>query len=201
MFTRLIAVVVIATATTAVYPASIAQLEKDRQQAEIAELVAAENYGAISRRATQALAGEARFADGMWRLSLLYANFFSAMESQISDDEGWNRAFILIRREAQASPMAWLLYEQALSARAWSVRGSGYASEVSPDAMRAFRKYLLQGKGILDKHKGQLAINPAWFSMRLTLSLELDEDESYAKGLSTKGEKNIQAITPSTFPV
>jgi hypothetical protein len=181
------AVIVIVNPAISANSDGTAQNEMERQQREIRKLVASGNYAAISKRADYELAQKTRFADGRWRLSLLYAAYSAALDEQMRDAKGWDRALGRLEHLTKNSPMAWLLYEQTLSARAWAIRGPGFAREVSPEAMSAFRNYLSRAREVLDEHKNQLSSNPSWFSMRITLATELGESEDIAKKFFTEG--------------
>lgn len=161
--------------------------EKSQQRAEIHALVSASDFAGIEKRAAQELASRSRFSDGLWRVSFVYGDFEQALRAQIHDDKAWDAAARRLRSLASQRPQTWLLYEQLLTARAWQARGPGFAREVPPEAWEVFRRYMTQARDVLDSHKAELAGNPAWYSLRLTVANELGEDAKRATDILDEG--------------
>lgn len=184
---KFLAAVLLLAISALTYAKSNAELEKEQLRTEISELVSKKDYRAILLRAEAESATRARFSDGMWRVSLLYADFWDELQSQLRGDRAWDEAETLTSSLTKGNANAWLLHEQVLSARAWSIRGPGYASEVSAEAFGGFRRVLRRARQVLDDRKSTLASNAAWYSMRLTLAIELGEGEAAGRALFEEG--------------
>jgi hypothetical protein len=185
MLKHILAACAFALAVTAASAGAIE--EKDRQAKEVAAWVAAGNYTAIQDRADRLLASKSRYADGIWRLSFLYSDFCDALKAKLHGKAAWERAARRTAVLAQRRPHAWLLHEQVLYARAWAERGPGYAYEVKSPSWPVFRQLLEKSRETLDAHKAVLADHPSWYSIRLSLSTELGEDQGLARAIFEEG--------------
>ncbi len=184
---------VIALMPMAVFAASPAEQEKAQMQREVAALIAANDFAGVESKAEQDLASASRFSDGLWRASLLYSLFNQQLSMQANDDKHWEAIAASLRSLATRRPKAWLLYVEMLHARAWQVRGSGYASSVKADAWPVFHRYLGEAREVLDSHKKELSALPSWYSLRLTFATETGEGEQTARTIFEEGVKRHPA--------
>lgn len=167
--------------------ASQAEAERTKMFIEAERMVFAGDFKAIDQRVQSDLKSQARFSDGLWRASLFYSAFQQALHKRYQTEDEWNQAFASLATLTKASPHAFLLLEQALHARAWSIRGSGVASTVDPAAWQQFLQYLASARSVLDANKAQLTAYPAWYSMRITIATELGEGAPLIEALFEEG--------------
>jgi hypothetical protein len=131
------------------------------------------DFRALDAEADAFRASGARFADGRWKLSLLFAATGSTLPSLVLDDGR--------RRALEAAAAAWakahpasanaaLFRAQILEAEAWAARGRGERASVAPDGQRRFDSAMQEARRLLDEARGAAAANPVWHAERIYLS-------------------------------
>lgn len=173
--------------------------EKANLSKQVGQWVAARDFERLSRQSDSDLKTQARFSDGLWRLSGLHANFEKHLAQTTRTPEAWKPVLAELRRRAQRKPMDWFFYQDALYALAWQIRGPGFASTVSPVDMERFKELLRQGRDVLDENKAALIGNPLWYSRRVTLALELSEAKADQEALFNEGIQRHPRYHPLYF--
>jgi hypothetical protein len=158
-------------------------------RAQIEQWLASGNMAAIEDLAESHLASKARFENGMWLLSLLYGDFRIGVGTWAKNEADWDQLNSALIALAARRPMAWMLYAQFLNARAWSIRGGKYANETDKQALIVFESYIDRERRILDEHKPELSMNPAWYSRRLTAATEGSDGEDFSARIFKEGSQ------------
>jgi hypothetical protein len=163
--------------------ASAAMAQKRVLQQEIASLVKANDFQRLSDRAAIERRSEARFADGLWRLSLMHAYFQQELSRTTKTDADWKRVLDRLHKQGEHWAVDWIFYVEAVHSLAWQTRGSGFAHQVTPKAMARFKELLRHARDVLDQHKEELQTEPLWYSRRMTIALELGESAESQEAL------------------
>lgn len=90
---------------------------------------------------------------------------------------------------APASGLRTIAEAQMWLSAAWEERGGGYASEVSPEAMRLFRQYLDRASHALDEGGQAAKQTPLWYSTKLTIGGSRGDD---ARALDAIFEEGVR---------
>ena len=100
--------------------------------------------------------------------------------------------------EHPQSPLAQLLYAQGLRARAWSFRGDGYASTVTPAAMKEFRRYIALEREHLEKNaallKGESTADLYLISIGRIEGMSLPDQRALALDALARNPADAQAF-------
>jgi hypothetical protein len=164
---------------------------------QIAQWLANGNLAAIEDQAESHLATKVRMAGGLWRPSILYRDFRVSVGVWAKNDADWDLLNSALIALATRRPMAWMLYAQFLNARSWSIRGGQYANETDQQALADFAGYINREQRLLDEHKAELSINPAWYSIRLTVAIEGSDREDISARIFNEGSRRH----PSYFAI
>ena len=195
----LLAVSALAATTAAVSAAPAVNNDPARNtlKIELDQLTLAGRYGDIVARADADLAKATRLPDGSWRGYETYIQFERAlMETRAGDDAFWNKLLTTLRQRAEKRPADVFLYVQALHARAWLVRGGGYASHVPASQRHSFRQLMDLARTALDKRSATLAISPIWWAQRTTVANELGEGSDKLSALFEEGVRRFPDFHP-----
>jgi hypothetical protein len=178
---RILAAIVFALLATTAARAEVRSFVQRQAFIEaIDRRVQAHDFAGIDDLAEALRVGRARFADGRWKLDALYTALRADLQPMAGDDADWERLrkdLIDLARHRNSSRSAWLIYATALEARAWQIRGDGFANTVSPEAWVGFRKYERDERNLLDSHRKRLSANPAWYVLRIDVAINVGEGE------------------------
>jgi hypothetical protein len=155
----------------------------------VAELRALD-FRALDAEADAYRASGARFADGRWKLSLLFATTGGALPDLVLDDARRRALEASTAAYAKAHPAsanAGLFRVQVLEAEAWAARGKGDRASVAPDGQRRFEATMIEARHLLDAGRAAMDTNPVWYVERLSLSTYTGEDPAWAEALMREG--------------
>jgi hypothetical protein len=135
----------------------------DEMHADAAKRVAAGRFEALVADADRYLQTEERFADGRWKLAILWWGIFHALEHGDLSQADWARAQAKVTAFAKrhpASPNAWLMVATVKDAHGWAARGNGCGCDLDRTENGAFKRYSMGAKALLAAHPAP--DNPAW---------------------------------------
>lgn len=119
-----------------------------------------------------------RFASGGWALSEYYKSLASSLYRVNSEDgcQARSDAFITAwRRFDPKAPAPIIASAGLLLSQAWCVRGNGWASQVSPEAMALFRKQTGQAYQMLTAHPSA-AVDPHYYAVLTDSYIDIGKD-------------------------
>lgn len=114
----------------------------------------------------------ARTSSGLWKSGMLY-NGISGFAKELIEDDA--RFQILLRHHDQwieafpQSPMPYIARVRSIIARAFAVRGGGYASTVDPAAWPIFHQLVEQARQELERSKIIATEDPQWYGEMLNI--------------------------------
>jgi hypothetical protein len=156
----------------------------DRQQiiADVSALLKAERFADLEAMAEGFRSSKARTSSGLWKLTLFYGGLESAFDGKNARDAQWTESERLMKAWLHAHPdssTAQVGYGTMLVARAWGIRGSGYADTVAPEKWPPFRKTLAEAHAYLNDHKTTASVDPQWYTAMAKVAnlLSLPEEE------------------------
>lgn len=149
---------------------------------EAEQYFAREQYAALEELFARLVNPAERLTDGRWRLSaiptgishhLLVYKRWDYMLSQIDD---W-------RKQNPDSAAVDIVEAMILRQWAWSARGSGYASSVTPEGWKLFKEKLQRAEAVLLRSKDKSSKNPLWYQEYLEVALGLGWNEAEYRAL------------------
>lgn len=143
----------------------------------IAFLYRSEQFSLLERAMTELTKTDKAFVDGYPAASAVYWAFRRMMPGSGAKIDEQGR----IQRWKNAVPNSYFaVFAEAryLYASAWSVRGSGYASSVSPESWELFSLKLRNAERTLLEAPQPLKDTPLWDNLLLAISLDSSEVES-----------------------
>lgn len=137
-----------------------------------ANAFAAGDYDTLEALAEEYRSSLARTSSGILKLRLFYLGIDQAMPESASNSEGWNRAFSLAdwwARRYPDSPTPVIGTAYIWAARGWAYRGEGWASEVLPENMMAFKQLAVSAQHTLLESKSMADSDPEWYAKLIDL--------------------------------
>ena len=190
---RMVLCAVLVVAMSAAAPTFADEL---RERQELTDLVTAlffaENFEALEKLATEFRSRKSRFAGGVWKLTVFYYAFNSALPPHNKDDAFWDRANSIADRWVQRyprSPSAHNARATVLKRHAWKFRGDGYANTVDPKAWPVFFKKLGEAREYLRRHKDVAAVDPQWYDLMAEIATAEGWDSMAFDALVEEGLK------------
>jgi hypothetical protein len=143
---------------------------------------AREQYAALDEMFERLANPAERLNDGRWRL----AGIPSGIERFAQVYKTWDRMLEMIgdwRTQNPRSTAVDIVESMILRQAAWSARGGGYASSVTDEGWKLFRKRLQRAEAALLRSKDSSPKNPLWYHEYLAVALALDWDEAEYRAL------------------
>jgi hypothetical protein len=147
------------------------QTELDYETA-IQQLLAAQKFADLDCIANAARSGKARFADGRWKLNVLY--WALAAPQGHATEEDWAAHLKKLQHWASARPRsitARLALANAYTDYAWDARGSDYAGTVTQSGWRLLGERTAKAKAILARASQLRAKCPHWYAVMQKIAL------------------------------
>ena len=157
--------------------------------ADAARRVAAGQFEGLVIDADRYLKTEERFADGRWKLAVLWWGISHALEHGDLSRAEWARDEAIataLAKKRPDSPNAWLMVATLQDARAWAARGNATASELDAAQEGGFEQHMQKARSLLAAHPAPA--NPAWYAEVLSAEGDLGAgptalDEIFADAL------------------
>jgi hypothetical protein len=158
--------------------ASAASLSEQEERATMSrEVIAAFYRGNVEalEAMSQAYRSEkSRTSSGLWRLTVFYASIGRAIRDKAKEGEHGFK-FLESRIDAWAvryptSPVPSMALSSVHLERAWSIRGTGYASTVKPEAWKPFAESVERARTVLEQSKSIASIDPHWYGVMLEVA-------------------------------
>lgn len=115
-----------------------------------------------------------RTASGLWKLTLFHAGIKEAIADMAKEGDAASTK-LESRISAWAtqypkSPVPITAMSSVYVTRAWSIRGTGYASDVKPEAWKPFAQSIERARITLEQGKATASIDPHWYEMMLLIA-------------------------------
>jgi len=136
--------------------------------------------------------------DGRPRLAALIPGYQMAFHSE----KDWSKSLYrvnLLKEKYPNTAFSALAEVEYWIAYAWNVRGSGYASSVTPDAWRLFRERMEKAEQILINTKPYSAELPNWYGQMIIVQSALDRPLSERENVFLEGAKRYKTFLPIYF--
>nr|WP_315489310.1 hypothetical protein [uncultured Rhodoferax sp.] len=173
------------------------EIERRTYSESIQALVYQRDLDALDSAASALVDLKSRAPDGRATLNLFYdalSDGLAVMTQTQPDMNGrqqpWEKVVAMAAAYSQAHPKslnAALIHSAALQARAWNVRGGGYANTVSPAQHQEFKRLMESARDLLDSKKAVLSANPEWYAKRLLVGLYANESRPNLKRIFEEG--------------
>ena len=164
--------------------------------------LAARDLQSLDNEAAAFQKSQDRTADGRWKLTLFFRSVSVVMAQLVQDDAKWpsfeKRLLAFAERETR-SQHAWLIYAEALNAKAWHVRGRGFSGTTTAEGRAQYRQIMSQARDALDSHKPQLSPNPHWYAQRIQLGSYLGESTENLMALFKEGIAKEPTYYPTYY--
>jgi len=189
---------------TAILPVSIALAQSPRpmQRAadEYEELLMTRSYRALEQASLEAHSSRSVIGDGQPRLAAIYAGTAGCV---CGDQQGnWNLRGERLREWGKTYPKS-VTAKVALATYpleyGWSVRGTGYANTVSPDAWKQFYKYLDDARDALSSLEPDAKNDPGWFNAMLGLATAQQWPRDQFEALYERAQRQHPDYLPIYF--
>ena len=160
--------------------ANTAATAKNYTPTEVHEIVTKayneSDFLALDTLATTLRTEKDRSSSGRWNLSNFYSSLYGAMreERKKNSAEDWSRAEDKLNRWVATAPQsstAPIVLATAQTSHAWTLRGSGYASTVTPKGWEGFAKYMAIARNTLEANKKNSSNDPQWYVVMLRVAL------------------------------
>lgn len=150
-------------------PELAAREEIERQASA---LYRAGDFDALDARGDAYVAQGTRTSSGLWVSGLFNGGIESAIGlPKSAPPEAWDereRAIQAWIKRRPQSATAHLALANAMLARAWSIRGGGYARSVKPEAWAPFREHVARARRYLRAHAKVASRDPEYYAMLVT---------------------------------
>lgn len=136
----------------------------------------ADDFVALDKLATKLRTERSRTPSGVWNLTVFYGNLGYAIvgEKEKNSEAQWAAIESKLNRWVAAFPqsaMAPIALATAQKQHAWALRGSGYASTVTPEGWNGFASYMAIARNTLDVNKKISSDDPQWYIVMLDVAL------------------------------
>jgi hypothetical protein len=132
-----------------------------------------------------------RTASGVWKLELYYNSMWDFGEIGSAPDCTDPAEAIIAdwRRLSPNSPAPFITSAERLLAKAWCLRGSGYASEVADGAWKPFYDHLDAAYEMLARHKAVASVDPNYYAVMASIYVAQGRDEEEFRALLDEGTR------------
>ena len=135
---------------------------------EVARAYAAGDVEQLEQLSSTYLAARPRTPSGLWKLTLFYSATHDMIVRQLETQGATSTDALAKTVEAwlkkyPASPAAQVVKGQAMQARAWMIRGHGYANTVRPEARAAFGDAIEDARKYFESAKKTASADPGWY--------------------------------------
>lgn len=141
---------------------------------EVRTLEYAKAYQELDEMAANLLKGKVRTSNG-WSALLVFHNVDFRSEPQVELLEKFNLDDL--NESMLNSPYRMIRLAQKLNDAAWKVRGTGYASSVSPDSWKRVRALWAKSADVLQRCASTCDVDPSSVSLKLSLMKTMSADK------------------------
>lgn len=163
----------------------------------------ARNFQEIDARSNEYIEQSTRTPSGVWVSGIFGYGIQQAVlnprPGSVEDWDALEHEVLQWTKNRSDSSMARIMYAQVIVARAWSIRGSKYASEVPENAWKPFRDQLIRAQQYLEGEKGIASRDPTYYSLQLNIAKGLGGDSLLAKTIFDDGMNHFPGFYPMYF--
>lgn len=168
---------IIALCTAVILPGAVAVAQSprplERAAGEYEELLFQRSYRNLESASLEAHSASSVIGDGQPRLAAIYMGTAGCVCGDSRTEGRWNLRGERLREWLKSYPnsvtpkvaLAWLPLKLG-----WTVRGTGYANTVSPEAWKQFNKYLAEARDALNGLDADAKNDPGWFEAMLEVA-------------------------------
>ncbi len=146
---------------------------------------------------------QTKVADGRWLIDLYVSGFGSYFSNYTSQDNVWDKDHKKILdwiAKFPDSPCAPFIEAEFWYNYAWTARGGGWASSVTPENWKLFNVRLKTGGDIVEKYKSLANATPRWFTESIRVALGSNSPNSQTIALLAAGLRSYpDYFLPSLF--
>lgn len=178
------------------------QADRETEARLARELFEKQDFTALERLAKRYRQPDQRFASGVWKLSTYHVGLQRAFDIGNRDPAYWadrERIVGAWLERHPTSPAAHLTHARMLSSRAWSIRGSGYASTVKDADWAPFIALQQQAIDYLQARKELVSVDPFWYELMEHLAIERSWTPEQFFALHDEGIGRYPAYYPLYF--
>lgn len=131
------------------------------------------DYDALDELERKFRTERSRTSSGVWKLTIFYFGIEGAISRAKDEDGNFDRIeakFAAWARRNPKSPAAYIALAKVENARAWAIRGTGYANKVKPEAWEGFYKHIDLEASILQTSKPFAAVDPEWYRLAVDIA-------------------------------
>ncbi|SEL93098.1 protein of unknown function [Variovorax sp. YR750] len=161
-------------ATCAVAAQQTDQEERDSIVAAVRSALEARDFEVLERMSQKFRIERQRTASGLWKLTMFHAGIRGAIADKTREGDA---ASTKLESEIKAwaalypkSPVPITAMSAIHISRAWGIRGSGYASDVKPEAWKPFAQSVERARIVLEQGKATASVDPHWYEMMLLVA-------------------------------
>lgn len=147
------------------------------------------DFVSLEKEATTLTTQDERMEDGLSKLSLFYNTLYEAFGG-FTGPKGWeslDAELTLLQAKDPSSVNATFMHVTAMQAKAWEIRGSGYANTLTQLQWYGFQAFMLKARDVLDEQKARLSGSPVWYTKRVAIGLYTNEPKSKLKAIFQEG--------------
>ena len=158
---------------------------------EIHQHIDARDFAWLDSKGRSLRAERSRTVSGVWKLELYYNSMwdFGEIGSAPSCTDPAEAAIAEWRRLSPNSPAPFITSAERLLAKAWCLRGSGYASEVDDTAWKPFYDHLDAAYYMLARHKAVASVDPNYYAVMASIYVAQGRDEEEFRALLDEGTR------------
>ena len=178
------------------------QSERDSVKQHVAELFRAEDFVGLERIAAEYRTDKTRTSSGSRLLESFYLGIRNSLEFDKGHDAKWDAAASTFDRWVQSYPRSATPYvakAAALMGRGWTYRGEGWAGQVAPQDMQAYRDFATRAATILIDNKDTGESDPHYFAILADTYLALGASKEDYLGLLDRGAGLFPDYDPLYF--
>ena len=161
--------------TTAICGAAQHGLETRAQvESEVHRLLQAREFSKLDALAKELRDTNAVTLSGYSLLHMFHQSLRMEMETDLDDQTVWNALETLAKtwvKESPKSPMGNVMVAEVRISRAWQIRGTGYASTVSPQQWMKFNELVQSAKDYLLQTRKYSEVDPWWYERMLRIAI------------------------------
>ena len=156
----------------------------------VKELLSHNSFSELESISIKYRNSQERTSSGLWKLTLFYAGFDEFYSHQQNDEKAWLdsiKKMDLWISIYPRSPTPYIAKAILIEKRAWTIRGTGYASTVSPDAWKPFHEKITLSKRVLESSKLISSKDPHWYASMANIATIQSWEEIKLKKLLNEG--------------
>lgn len=176
---------------------------RDAVEQQAIALYSAGDLAALDAQSDAYLAQGTRTSSGLWVGGLFAGGVESAIvRPKPATPAEWDALEQRMRAWAKQRPqsaLAHLMVAEAMTRRAWSIRGGGYAHTVAPEAWAPFRKHLDRARDYLLAREKVASRHPQYYTALVQLANWLALDEAQVRKTFEAGTQRHPGYYPLYF--